>query len=260
MAARSGRVPTCPRRSRTYRTYGEGTDWITAVEREGHMLSLAARQDTTAEVPSCPGWNIDELLRHVGIAHHRVALIIREGRTEPPPVEEASPHGSSLSWYEAGLATLLDAMRTVDPAIPVWTFSRSDQTAAFWHRRMAHETVVHRVDAEQATGAVGPLDPALVLDGIDESLEVFAPLTVRREEDPSTATVHLHATDVEGEWLVMLGGGTVAVEHGHAKGDVAVRGTAADLHLWLWGRVPLERLEVFGEPAVAERLTNLSRV
>ena len=165
-----------------------------------------------------------------------------------------------MSWYAAGLAALLDAMRTVDPATPVWTFSRSDPTATFWHRRMAHETVVHRVDAEQATGAVGPLDPALVVDGVAESLEVFAPLMARREEDPATATVHLHAIDVEGEWLVTLGGSTVAVEHGHAKGDAAVRGTAADLHLWLWGRVPLDRLEVFGDPAIAERLTKLSRV
>ena len=236
-------------------------DWAGAVEREGHALSLAARHDSRVEVPSCPGWNIDELLRHVGIAHHRVALILREGRTEPPPLEETSPpHGGSLSWYEAGLAALLDAMRTVDPAMPVWTFSRSDPTATFWHRRMAHETVVHRVDAEQATGAVGPLDPALVLDGIAESLEVFAPLMARREDDPATATAQLHATDVEGDWLVTLGGSTVAVEYGHAKGDAAVRGTAADLHLWLWGRVPLDRLEVFGDPAIAERLTKLSRV
>jgi uncharacterized protein (TIGR03083 family) len=236
-------------------------DWISAVEREGHALSVAARKDPTAEVPSCPGWDIDELLRHVGIAHHRAALILREGRTEPPPLEETTPpHGSSLSWYEAGLAAVLDAMRSVDPATPVWTFSRSDRTATFWHRRMAHETVVHRVDAEQATGAVGPLDAALVLDGIAESLEVFAPLMARRAEDAATATVHLHATDVEGEWLVTLGGSTVAVEQGHGKGDAAVRGTAADLHLWLWGRVPLDRLEVFGDPAIAERLTKLSRV
>ncbi|MGH9243219.1 MAG: maleylpyruvate isomerase family mycothiol-dependent enzyme, partial [Acidimicrobiales bacterium] len=243
------------------RTYGEEMDWIAAVERAGQTLSLAARHDTTAEVLSCPGWNIDELLRHVGIAHHRVALIIREGRTEPPPLEETiPPHGGSLSWYEAGLATLLDAMRTVDPATPVWTFSRSDKTATFWHRRMAHETTVHRVDAEQATGTVGPVEPELALDGIAESLEVFAPLTARREKDPSTATVHLHASDVEGEWLVTLGGGTIAVEHGHAKGDAAVRGTAADLYLWLWGRAGLDRIEVFGDAAHAERLTKLSRV
>jgi hypothetical protein len=124
----------------------------------------------------------------------------------------------------------------------------------------AGETVVHRVDAEQATGAVGPLGPALVLDGIAESLEVFAPLMARREQDPATATVHLHATDAEGEWLLTLGGSTVAVEHGHAKGDAAVRGTAAYLHLWLWVRVPLDRLEVFGDPAIAERLTKLSRI
>jgi uncharacterized protein (TIGR03083 family) len=243
------------------RGYALAMDWTSAVEREGHMLSLTARDDMTAKVPSCPGWDIDELFRHVGIAHHRAALILREGRTDPPPVEETSPpDGDSLAWYESGLAALLDAMRTVDPATPVWTFSRSDRTATFWHRRMAHETVVHRVDAEQATGTVGPLDPALVLDGIAESLEVFAPLMARHDKDLATATVHLHATDVEGEWLVTLGGGTVAVEHGHAKGDAAVRGTAADLHLWLWGRVPLDRLEVFGDPAIAERLTKLSRV
>ena len=53
---------------------------------------------------------------------------------------------------------------------------------------------------------------------------------------------------------------TVTVEHGHAKCDAAVRGTAADLHLWLWGRVPPDRLEVFGDPAIAERLTKLSRI
>lgn len=151
-------------------------DWVSAVECEGQKLSLAARHDTMSEVPSCPGWSIDDLLRHVGIAHHRVALILREERTEPPPVEETSPpHTGSLSWYEAGRATLLDAMRTVDPATRVWTFSRSDPTATFWYRRMAHETVVHRVDAEQARGTVGPLDAALALDGIAESLEVSHP-------------------------------------------------------------------------------------
>lgn len=73
------------------------------------------------------------------------------------------------------------------------------------------------------------------------------------------ATVHLHATDVEGAWLVTFGGGTLAVERGHAESDASVRGTAADLHLWLWGRVPLARLEVSGDPAAAERLTKLSR-
>ena len=207
-----------------------------------------------------PGRNIDELLRHVGIAHQRAALIIREGRAEPPLLEDTNPtHGGSLSLYEAGLATLLEAMRTVDPATPVWTFSRSDETAAFWHRRMAHETTVHRVDAEQTAGTVGPVEPGLALDGIAESLEVFAPRTARREGDPSTATVQLHATDVEGEWLVTLGRGSVAVEHGHAKGDAAVRGTAADLYLWLWGRLSSERLGVFGDPTVAQRLATLGR-
>jgi uncharacterized protein (TIGR03083 family) len=235
-------------------------DWIGAVEREGHALSLAARRDPAAEVPSCPGWSIDELLRHVGIAHRRVALIIRERRTEAPRLEETGqPCGDSLSWYEAGLATLLAAMRTVDPMTPVWTFSRTDRTVRFWHRRMAHETLVHRVDAEQATGIPGPIDPEHALDGIAESLEVFASLMARRDKDPTAATVHLHTTDVEGEWLVKLGRRTLTVEPGHAKADTTVRGPAAEVYLWLWGRVGRERLELFGDTDHAERLTKLTR-
>ena len=123
-----------------------------------------------------------------GVEHRRAAPPRRDrtppgrahpagGRTEPPPLEETSPpHGGSLRWYETGLGARLDAIRTVDPATPVWTFSRSDPTATFSHRRTTNQTVVHRVDAEKATGTVGPLDPALVLDGIAESLAVFAPL------------------------------------------------------------------------------------
>lgn len=92
-------------------TYGEEMDWIRAVEREGSLFSLAASHDATADVPSCPGWNIDEMLRHVGVAHRRVALIIREGCTVPPPVEATSPpDGGSLRRYEIGLATLVDAI------------------------------------------------------------------------------------------------------------------------------------------------------
>ncbi|HEV7888142.1 MAG TPA: hypothetical protein VGO92_11335, partial [Acidimicrobiales bacterium] len=63
---------------------------------------------------------------------------------------------------------------------------------------------------------------------------------------------HLHATDVPGEWLVSFEGGVVDVQRGHAKGDAALRGTASDLFLFLWGRAGPDALEVFGDPAVVE--------
>src|SRR5439155_1196956 len=84
---------------------------------------------------------------------------------------------------------------------------------------------VHRVDAEQATGKVTPIDPALAVDGIAEMVDVFLPLLAARNADATPGTVHLHAIDVEGEWLITLGP-TITLERGHAKGDAAVRGAA----------------------------------
>jgi hypothetical protein len=43
----------------------------------------------------------------------------------------------------------------------------------------------------------------------------------------------------------------------HAKGDVAVRGTASDLLLFLWGRLPGERLEVLGDASLVGRYFEL---
>jgi len=231
-------------------------DWIAALEHEGHALSVAARHDPTATIPNCPGWAVDDLLRHVGHAHHNALLVVAEQRAERPAKGEINPpHSNALGWYEVGLAALLDVLRSTDPeAGPVYTFA-GPGPSKFWFRRMAHETAVHRVDAEQATGKVTPIDPTLAVDGIAEMLEVFLPLLAGRKPDPDPApgTVHLHATDVEGEWLVTFGP-TVTVERGHAKGDAAVRGAAADLYLWLWGRRSIDDLEVFGDPAMAARL------
>jgi hypothetical protein len=114
---------------------------------------------------------------------------------------------------------------------------------------------VHRADAEQALGRpVGAIEPALAVDGIDELLDVFLPVFGADRSPGDGRTVHLHATDAEGEWLLRFEAGEVAVEVGHAKGDAAVRGPAGDLLLWLWGRHPLEDLEVFGDRSAAEAL------
>ena len=230
-------------------------DWIDIVEREGRALSVAARHDFRAEVPTCPGWDVDQLLRHVGEAHHNAEAAIREQRDAPPTAEQwqSAPDIGSLDWFEAGHAALLDTMRSADPTTPVWTFG-ADKTAAFWFRRIAHETTVHRIDAELATGAMTAIDPAFAVDGVDEALDVFVPMAAKRAEEPASGTLHLHATDADGEWLLTFGDRRVGVERGHAKGDAAVRGPAADLYLWVWGRKALDDLEVIGDRAAAVQL------
>ena len=119
---------------------------------------------------------------------------------------------------------------------------------------MAHETSVHRWDAELAAGEARPIDPELASDGVDEFLNVML-LQPRFSSAPIEGSVHLHATDTPGEWLVReQEDGTLVVTAEHAKGDAALRGAASDLLLALWGRVGSDALEVIGDRAVAERL------
>jgi hypothetical protein len=113
---------------------------------------------------------------------------------------------------------------------------------------------VHRIDAELTAGVdVTPVDPAFAVDGIDEVLFMMLPISGPEPIGGNGETVHLHATDIEGEWLVTLLPESATAERGHAKGDAAIRGTASDLLLQVWGRDALGELEVFGDESVIAR-------
>jgi uncharacterized protein (TIGR03083 family) len=239
-------------------------DWAGIVEREGAALADAAGADLTAPVPAAPGWETTDLLRHVALAHARTSVILRTGTLERPSREngmlpEPPDHGI-LEWYRSTLAEVVVDLRALDdPDRPVYAFSPRHRRAGFWPRRMAHETTVHRVDAEQSVGrSRGPIEPGFAVDGIDEVFSVFVPVLGAGRSPGDGRTVHLHTTDAEGEWLIRFDPGDVAVEAGHAKGDVAVRGPASGLLLWLWGRLPLEDLEVFGAADAARALRELT--
>jgi uncharacterized protein (TIGR03083 family) len=239
-------------------------DWAALVEQEGVALADAAEVDLTAPVPAAPGWDTTELLRHTGLIHARTSVILRTGTLERPSRKNGMlpepPADGIPEWYRAALTELVGDLRALDdPDRPVYSFAPDHQRAGFWPRRMAHETTVHRVDAEQAAGRpIGAIDPAFAVDGIDEVFSVFVPALGAGRSPADGRTVHLHATDADGEWLIRFAPGDVIVETGHAKGDAAVRGPAADLLLWLWGRRPLDGLEVHGAPDAAERLREVT--
>ena len=227
---------------------------------DGARLAAAARSaGMAAPVPTCPGWQVADLLVHTArVFRHKTYVLERRLQERPSgdawQVDDPAP-ADAPAFFDAELRALLDALGAADPATQVWTFAPEDRSVGFWCRRMAHETVIHRIDAEVAVGAPGPVRPELAVDGVDEVLDVFlAPRVGAAVLAGPAATVHLHATDVPGEWLVRLGPDGVRVERGHAKGDAAVRGSASELLLWLWGRLPLDDLEVFGEEPAAARL------
>jgi uncharacterized protein (TIGR03083 family) len=175
----------------------------------------------------------------------------------PPDDDPAIPSDDDqlADWLRAGAADLVAALEDADPSAPTWHPFPVARVTRVWPRRQAIETVLHRWDAEAAAGWSATIDPVLASDGIDEYFEVALPRLMAREGVTlPPGSIHLHCTDVAGEWLVRAAGdGSLAVRREHAKGDAALRGPAEPMLLRLWGRSSerAHELDVVGDEAVA---------
>jgi uncharacterized protein (TIGR03083 family) len=240
----------------------ENNEFIDTLGRDSAAFVEACEMaGLTTDVASCPGWTVADLLWHLTEVHDFWKTVVAErlsdwhGYTQPPrPVDEALAAMFRRVRNEL-LATLADA----DPGTAVWTWSE-DKTAGFVIRRMAQETAVHLWDATEAAGMSNPVDALVASDGIDEFLTHF--LSDAAEGAPAVAgSVHLHCGDVAGEWTVREGEDGFTVAREHSKGDCAIRGSASDILLALWRRVPLSACDVVGDADVAARFiahTNLN--
>ena len=236
-------------------------DYLQALRDEGTALATAARQGLDPPVPACEGWTVADLVLHTGMVHRHKLEIVRGRLAEPPSPwpPPAPPRTELLGWYEQGLEELHTVLEDTDPETRVWTFYRPDRTAGFWRRRMAQETAVHRVDAESAHGDPRRVPAALAADGVSELVEVFlAPHADGEPVGGRGESLHLHATDTEGEWQLRLLPAGVEVGRGHAQADATASGEASDLLLVLWGRAPADPLERSGDPALLPRVRELA--
>ena len=231
----------------------DASAWLDHLNADGDALAAAIDgADLSASVPACPDWSLADLVGHVGTVHVWVsACLVSDPDARPPRFNElpAPPADDQLhDWYVDVHRRMTDALAAapLDRPVPSWA---GRQTVGWWLRRQAHETVVHRWDAESAVTTPRPFASELGIDGVDEFIEVVLPALGARAGGDG-GTIHLHATDGAdgaGEWLLTLTPDGVEATNGHAKGDVAVRGTASDLDLLLWGRRSLDDLEVFGD-------------
>jgi uncharacterized protein (TIGR03083 family) len=229
-------------------------DYIAALRWNASAAARTARDARMeAIVPSCPEWKLRDLLHHLGSHHRWVA-----GNLDRPPEGEmferqATPpeDGAIPEWLDTGAEALATKLAAMGPATPCWTWVPFDRSVGFWARRTAHETAMHRWDAQNASGTPEPIDGALAVDAVDEYLGLLTWFPGRRF--PDAGSIHLHATDTPGEWLVRLDSEGMHVTREHAKGDVAVRGPASDLLLVLYGRKPTEAVDMFGDAPLFER-------
>jgi uncharacterized protein (TIGR03083 family) len=241
--------------------------YTAALESEvSRFLATVSTADPTIDVPTCPGWTMGKLTKHVGLLYRWVDhLVTHQVQDEfwPNQLGAITPRDGVLEWTSASATQMLTTLRAADPEAPLWSWGE-DQHVRFWTRRMLFETVIHRADAELALGETKPdVDTTTALDGIDEFLTSVAHASWVTANLKDLAghgeIIHLHATDAPdasaGEWLITLEGDGYRWTHGHAKGAVAVRAPAADLLLMTYGRIPPtgDAFEVFGDTALLDR-------
>ncbi|GGL93962.1 hypothetical protein GCM10010129_42350 [Streptomyces fumigatiscleroticus] len=230
------------------------TDLLRALVRD-------AAPDT--RVPTCPAWNLGQLLRHVGGNHRWAETVVRTRATGPVPhdlVDDVFGYGDQDmavldSWLAEGAQGFTDALAQAGPGTRVWTVVPG-RPLVFWARRMLHETVVHRADAARTVGARYALDAAVARDGLDEWMDFG---TVPEAYDTSSGepllgagrVLRFQATDHPAEeWLVDLTGDVPRWRQGTGPAAVTVRGPLTDLLLLVYGRPVDERVEVDGDRAL----------
>jgi uncharacterized protein (TIGR03083 family) len=220
------------------------------------LAAIASTSDPELRVPTCPDWNLRQLAAHVGRVHRWAAEIVSTRAAERIPFNSVPdgkyPDGAAdrAAWINAGAGRVV-AATTAAGDEPVWAFGRL-APASFWARRQAHETLMHRVDAELAVGREVVLDGGMAADGIDEWLGSVTDPRYRQQGDgsqalPAGAALHLRATGTgepgdgaAAEWVIRNAGGGLSLHRGPGPADVSVCGPADRLLLVLVCRVPPE--------------------
>jgi len=232
----------------------EYAEHIEAVEREASAFARALMKgDADAQVPTCPDWTLLDLAKHVGGVVGFWSHVLAEGSGRPKPEIPDEPGAAPTMWFTTVASALVGELKATPPETEVWTWDPKDQSARFAARRMAHETAIHRFDAQSAVGNPQPIESMLAADGIEE---IFAMVDAWTESGRGNGeTLHLHGTDdgVEGnEWLIAMNPDGLEVKREHAKGDLALRGTVSDLELVLYDRPPLGAVERIGDESALD--------
>jgi MDMPI C-terminal domain./Mycothiol maleylpyruvate isomerase N-terminal domain. len=131
-----------------------------------------------------------------------------------------------------------------------WTFLEAPTPLAFWARRQAHETAIHRVDAERAGGDVTGFPSGFAVDGIDELLLRFANRTGRPLPTvETTRSMVVRAKDEPRSWRVTFASSGFQIEADPIDDDaeLLVTGDASELYVLLWNRRDAAGSEMDGE-------------
>jgi uncharacterized protein (TIGR03083 family) len=207
---------------------------------------------------------VRDLLGHQGQVHRWAATYVTSGRTDTDVSLEKVPDDAELfAWFRDGHARLVDGIMAAPIDLQCWSFLPAPSPLAFWARRQAHETTIHRADAETAVGNQLEVEPVLAVDGIDELLLGFfqGPGRRRFAADPAQ-TLGIRTTDAHADdaWTVVIGPEGREVKRGVASGDCVISGTASDIYQFLWNRRDRSAVQLDGDAAVLDLWQEKARI
>ncbi|MFD5794287.1 maleylpyruvate isomerase family mycothiol-dependent enzyme [Streptomyces diastatochromogenes] len=226
----------------------ETVEFLEILDREGRLLAAAAeRAGTDAKVPTCPEWQVRDLLRHTGAVHRWATEFVADRHTAPRPFADGPDlDGAELvTWYRDSHRLLVETLAAAPADLECWTFHPAPcpSPLAFWTRRQAHETAVHRYDAEAARGGTAsPIATEFAADGIDELLRGFHARSRSRVRTERPRTLRVRAVDggADAVWTVRLSAEPpVTSRDGSGEADAELAGPADQLYLALWNRTPV---------------------
>lgn len=226
---------------------------VAAVRREGEGIVAAAGMGLDAAVKTCGDWTVRDLLLHVGQVYAHVGRLLTERITTDPGAKPPVPDGVEPVGYVADtLEELVDALASSEAGTPVWNWSSQPDVAAFWARRMAHESAVHRYDAQRAHGVAQPVDADLAHDGLEELVELILPRIMARDRPRPPEAVYAFAATDGGEWVVRTSPDGIERLPTAKNAAVVVRGPSSSVLLAAYGRVKWASLEISGDAALLE--------
>jgi uncharacterized protein (TIGR03083 family) len=209
----------------------DSAQMIRGIAFHSEALAVDAARNLDAAVAACPGWTVRDLVEHIGrVQWFWSELVERRVQDQAEMNDVAYPfeRGEPLDWFRAQTGRLVAGLHTMVDTDPLWTWWEPDQTALFAKRRQFNEVVVHGYDARHAVGDPRPIPVDAAIVGLDEFVEIMS--KDLSDDQPNPPPLALVATDAE--WASVL-------FEGNTGPTLTLEGTASELLLTLWRRLPI---------------------